>query len=156
MTDALNIPKMCEEAIRQGLIDAGVKDAETFLNFWQVVNTRDASFPQIAGACSPDIPDGTSVSTFSEFRTVHAQLRLVTTVEADADRSAISALYVQARTMLETANAARNTWQTGLLVGCQLDALIITDSPVPTVEQLPNGLFANVMDLNFDMAVSVT
>jgi len=156
MTDALNISKMLEQACKQGLIDAGVNDTDTFLNFWQVSHPRDATFPQIAGACSPDIPDGTDVDAFSEFRTVHCQLRLVTTVGDDETRETLSTLYVQARTMLDTANAQRETWQTALLIGCQLNAVVITDSPVPYIEQLPNGAFCHVMDLNFDAMMSVT
>lgn len=156
MTYALNISKMLESALKQGLIDAGVDESKTFLNFWQVSNPRTAFFPQITAACSPDIPQGTGTSAFSEFRLLHCQMRAVTAVDADEDRAAIAALYVQIRTMLDAANAQRAAWQTTSLVGCVLDAVTITDSPVPYVEQLANGAWAYVMDVNFDCHVSVT
>jgi hypothetical protein len=152
----MNIPKICEQALKAQLVTSGVEEATTFINAWRVSDPRDAAFPQIAVAVSPDAPDGTQTDSFSIFRTLHGQMRCLTLVADDAGRTTVCDLEDKCRAALVAANAARATWQSSLFVGCQLDAIEITDSPIPTVEQLPNEAFVNVVDINFDMLVSVT
>jgi hypothetical protein len=144
---------MIERALYAELVASGVDPDATFINLWQVANPREARFPQIVGACSPDVPQGVDTDSFSVFRVVHGSLRAASLVEDDPDRVQVVALYVQIRTALEAANSTRASWQTGSLA---VDALVVTECPVPMVEQVANGAFVFVMEVNFDVFVSVT
>ena len=156
MSEPTNIESNLERALIAGLSAAGVNEAETFLDFWRVTNPREARYPQISGAVSMPIPEGTELGSWAEFRNARASIAWATKCEADADRAVFTALEQAIIQMMATANATRAAWQNEALGSdLQLDALIPTDAVIPEVIELPNGQGAFVGSISFDMHLSV-
>lgn len=158
MTAALNIPKMLETALKAALVEAGVNETETYLNFLQVRTDGKARFPQIQGSVASPIADGVQGNgKFSEFRTAKATLRICTlSDDDDPANAAFGALYVQVMTMIETIITAPASWQTSNLTGVVVNAVTIAEGSPLLPEQLPNGGYMMMMEIPIEFNISVT